>query len=153
MDDSFFDLSGSNARALGLCFLIETNGIAMPDTTPTLTIVYDADCGFCTHMAESWANKTPSQTVHLIPGQSRPDYKAQMEAMNSWLVINETGEPQFRFDGILEIMRHIPSMQWLVPILCFYPCRLAGNIGYRFVSINRRLISRLFFRNAVCKWG
>ena len=116
-----------------------------------LTIVYDADCGFCSYMAESWARKIPGNSVALVTGQSRPEYKAQMEAMNSWLVINATGIPQFRFDGILEVMRHSPQMQWMVPVLGFYPCRLIGNLGYRLVSVNRRLISKLFFKNAVCK--
>lgn len=108
-----------------------------------LKIFYDGDCGFCKKTAFLlrsffWLDFVPTQTA-----QSDPKIFQAMQARNSWVVVDGTGQQRFSFAALCYVLRQsfwgapwgylggLPGVRWL------------GEKTYAWVANHRGLSSWL----------
>src|SRR4030095_10626483 len=115
-----------------------------------LKIYYDADCGFC--------KKTVLllKTFFLLPetplraAQEEPSILADMQAKNSWVVVDAQGGRHFKFDAFLSICRQSPLFWPLASFLSLSPIARWGEKVYEGIASHRKegadLLSWLIYR-------
>ncbi len=113
--------------------------------TAKLTVLYDADCGICTHTARVLARLDSRrrlrleslQTAHLTNLPPRTDLEDALHAVDGhgrWSVGAAAG---------VEIARRVPLL-WPISVVARLPGAMPiYNVVYRVVADNRQHISRL----------
>ena len=111
-----------------------------------LTVLYDADCGICTHTARLLARLDTRRRLRLValqeanlPGQ--PPVEVLSEALH---VADTDGRWFVGGRAMVEITRRIPALR---PISLYARLPLADLVFetiYRAIATNRQQISRLF---------
>ena len=106
-------------------------------------IYYDADCGFCRKCA------CIVRTMLLLPrcrvrrAQTQAAITRQMEAENSWVIVDAKGVSHYRYDGFLTLLARSPLFGPLAKVLGWKPLFALGDWLYRFVSRRRPLAGRM----------
>jgi predicted DCC family thiol-disulfide oxidoreductase YuxK len=117
-----------------------------------LTVLYDADCGVCTHTARLMARLDSGRRLKLValqrahlPGQ--PPMDVLSEALH---VVDGEGRWSVGAAATLEIARRLPALRPLTSLASLPFAMAALDVGYRVVADNRHQISRLLGLQ-VCK--
>ena len=120
--------------------------------TTELTVLYDGDCGICTHTARLLARIDSRRRLRLVSLQvaALPGMPAHDELMGALHAVDSDGHWFVGAAAAVEIARHVPSLR---PISMIAKLPLAMpilNVLYRVVADNRRVLSRLL-RLDVCQ--
>ena len=107
-----------------------------------LTINYDADCGFCkkvVHLIRTFLilPKTP-----LLVCQDDPSIYADMQAQNSWVVVDWQGNRHFKWEAITYVVSLSPILWFLAPVLRSRPLMGVGTKFYETIASNRKFAGR-----------
>lgn len=108
------------------------------DERKGLTIYYDADCGFCKKVVHVLRTVLILPGTPLLTAQSDDSICADMEAHNSWVVVDWTQKRHFKFEAIAYICSISPIFHGLMPLLRLSPIMTAGNRFYETIANNRR---------------
>lgn len=108
----------------------------------SLTIYFDADCGFCKKSVYLLREFFLSPAVTIREGQSDPSILKDMEKNHSWVIVNGKGERFFRYDAYLEAMRQSPLCSWKVRFLGSKFVRFFGDRIYLWVSHHRSFMGK-----------
>jgi len=106
----------------------------------TVAIYYDQDCAFCKRSVELIVKYGRVRVSHVGPAQARPAVFLLMQARDSWVVENSSGEQFTTFQAGVEIARHSPILKWLVPLARPRFMQRFGEWTYRKVANNRSRI-------------
>jgi hypothetical protein len=104
-----------------------------------LRIYYDADCGFCkkiVHLIRTFLVLPPD--TPLLVAQDDPSIYADMEAYNSWVVVDWQGERHFKWEGIAYVCSISPLLHPIAPLLRRAPVMRVGTRFYETIATNRR---------------
>jgi predicted DCC family thiol-disulfide oxidoreductase YuxK len=102
-----------------------------------LRIYYDGECGFCKKMASLIRTFLLLPGTPPIPAQDDPEIFAQMQAQNSWVVVDPYGYKHFKFEAIAYVCRLSPLFGFLTPILKWRPVMSLGTKAYEIIASNR----------------
>jgi predicted DCC family thiol-disulfide oxidoreductase YuxK len=104
----------------------------------TLTIYYDADCGFCTKTMWLIARKFwLPKGVQILQAQSDEKINEEMEREDSFIVITSDGVHHYRADALRHIIKTSPIFFWS-SVIFYIPGVLAlANYAYKYVARNR----------------
>ncbi len=117
-----------------------------------LTVLYDADCGICTHTARLLARLDSRRQLKLVPLQSanlpgQPSFDALTDALHA---VDATGRWTVGAAATLEIARRLPVLRRFTPLARLPFAMAALDLGYRVVADHRQQLSRLLGLQ-VCK--
>lgn len=103
-----------------------------------LRIYYDADCGFCkkvVHLIRTFLilPKTP-----LLLAQDDLSIYADMQAKNSWVIVDWQENRHFKWEAIAYVCSLSPVFGPLAPILRWKPLMVVGTKLYETIASNRR---------------
>lgn len=104
-----------------------------------LQINYDADCGFCkkvVHLLRTFL-LLPSHTP-LLKAQDDPSIYADMQAYNSWVVVDWQGNRYFKWEAIAYLVSLSPVFHPFAALLRLKPVMAIGNRVYETIANNRR---------------
>jgi predicted DCC family thiol-disulfide oxidoreductase YuxK len=106
-----------------------------------IKIYYDGDCGFCKKMARviSTLFAIPEESVRVA--QSDPAIYEHMQTHNSWVLVDPQGSRHIAFNAFAVLLRTVPILGWLSPLINWRPFAGGGNRGYRYIADNRGLFS------------
>ncbi len=104
-----------------------------------LTINYDRDCGFCKKMVLFLRTLLVLPKTQMRVCQDDPSILADMEANNSWVVVDWQGNRRFKWDAIAYIVSLSPVFKLLAPILRLPPLMVVGTKIYETIASNRKM--------------
>lgn len=104
-----------------------------------LTINYDRDCGFCKKMVLFLRTFLILPKTQMRVCQDDPSILADMEANNSWVVVDWQGNRRFKWNAIAYIVSLSPVFKPLAPILRLPPLMAVGTKVYETIASNRRM--------------
>lgn len=107
-----------------------------------LKIYYDGGCGFCRKMTRVLRTLLLIPETPLIEAQSDPGILQQMEARNSWVVVDHQGGQHYKFWGVITIVKYSPLFAPLAPVLAWAPVRHYGRRFYEWVASHRQQASQ-----------
>lgn len=108
-----------------------------------LKIYYDAECGFCKKVVHLFRTFLILPGTPLLLAQSDPSIFADMEAYNSWVIVDWQGNRQFKFEAIIYVFSLSPLAWPLVPLMQRKPVVAVGTKFYETIATNRRAAGRL----------
>jgi hypothetical protein len=103
-----------------------------------LKIYYDAECGFCKKVVHL------IRTFLILPGtpltiaQDDESIYADMQAYNSWVVVDWQENRRFKWEGIAYVVSLSPILFFLAPVLRFPPLMAIGTKIYEAIATNRK---------------
>lgn len=103
-----------------------------------LTIYYDADCGFCKKVVHVLRTLLILPETPLLTAQSDASICKDMEANNSWVVVDWQKQRHFKFEAIAYICSLSPVFWVLAPALRLRPVMAAGTRFYEAIASNRK---------------
>ena len=114
--------------------------------TPAATLLYDADCGFCTRAAGAIARLDHRGRVTLAPivsaaGDLLLGDLPTAERLGSWHLVAEAGQRTSAGAAVGPLCRLLPALAWLAPLVEAIPGPV--DRAYRLVARNRGALSRL----------
>ncbi len=103
-----------------------------------LRIYYDAECGFCkkvVHLIRTFAilPKTP-----LLLAQDDPSIFADMQAQNSWVVVDWQENRHFKWEALAYVISLSPVFGILASVMRWNPVMSVGTKFYQTIASNRR---------------
>jgi predicted DCC family thiol-disulfide oxidoreductase YuxK len=110
-----------------------------------LTVLYDADCGICTHTARALAALDSRHRLNLVALQAAnlPDVPPRAVLSQALHSVDETGSWSVGADAMIEIARRVPLL-WPLSVLARLPLAMpVVDVGYRAVAENRQRLSQL----------
>lgn len=108
-----------------------------------LQIYYDAECGFCKKVVHLFRTFLILPGTPLLLAQSDPSIFADMEAYNSWVIVDWQGNRHFKFEAIIYVFSLSPLTWPLVPLLQSKPVTAVGTKFYETIATNRKAAGRL----------
>ena len=114
--------------------------------TPAATLLYDADCGFCTRAALAVARLDRRGRLALAPigspvGELLLGDLPEAERLKSWHLVAATGQRTSAGAAVGPLCRLLPALAWLAPALEAFPGPV--DSAYRLVARHRGALSRL----------
>jgi predicted DCC family thiol-disulfide oxidoreductase YuxK len=103
-----------------------------------LRIYYDADCGFCKKVVHLLRTLLILPGTPLLMAQDDPEIHADMQAYNSWVIVDWQEKRRFKFEGIIYVVSLSPLLHWLAPLLAWKPMLIAGTRFYETIATNRK---------------
>jgi predicted DCC family thiol-disulfide oxidoreductase YuxK len=120
--------------------------------TTSLTVLYDSDCGICTHTARVLARVDSRRQLRLVAAQQAdlPGAPPIDELLRSLHAVDGAGQWFVGGRASVEIARRVPIL-WPITLFARLPFALRVlDLGYRAVADHRQTLSRLLGLNA-CK--
>ncbi len=108
-----------------------------------LRIYYDANCGFCKKSLRLIKTFFLLPETRTIAAQSDAAINQDMAKQNSWVVIDSKGNKHYKFDAWIELVRVLPLLWPIAPILQFGWIKSFGTWVYDRVADNRGWLSGL----------
>ena len=113
--------------------------------TDELTVLYDADCGICTHTARALARLDSRKLLRLVPLQKAtfPGIPPRDVLLDALHAVDANGHWSVGAEAAVEIARRVP---WLWPVSAVARLPLAMSVLralYRAVADNRQRLSGL----------
>lgn len=102
-----------------------------------LQIYYDGDCGFCKKVVHLIRTFLILPGTPLLLAQDDPAIFADMEAENSWVIVDWQGNRHFKFEALTYVYSLFPLFQPLTPVLKWGPVMWVGTKFYETVASNR----------------
>jgi len=117
-----------------------------------LTVLYDADCGICTHTARLLVRLDSRRQLNLVPLQSanlpgQPSFDALSDALHA---VDTRGRWTVGAAATLEIARRLRMLRPLTSLARLPFAMAALDVGYRTVADHRQQLSRVLGLQ-VCK--
>ena len=114
--------------------------------TPAATLLYDADCGFCTRAALAVARLDRLGRLALAPigsavGELLLGDLTEAERLASWHLVAASGRRTSAGAAVGPLCRLLPALAWLAPVVEAFPGPV--DRAYRLVARHRGLLSRL----------
>ncbi|NER84518.1 MAG: DUF393 domain-containing protein [Leptolyngbya sp. SIO1D8] len=103
-----------------------------------LTIYYDVDCGFCKKVVHVLRTLLILPGTPLLTAQSDDSICADMEAYNSWVVVDWQQKRHYKFEAIAYICGLSPGLNAISPLLRWAPVMAAGTRFYEMIANNRK---------------
>ena len=122
--------------------------------TSQLTVLYDADCGICTHTARVLARVDKRRGLRLVALQTAtiPGLPPREELVRSLHAVDSEGRWFVGAAAAVEAARRVPLL-WPVSVFADLPLAMPVlNALYQAIADNRRSLSRLF-RLEACRVG
>lgn len=122
--------------------------------TEPVTIIYDGDCGFCQWSAERLGKRFPENSYRMVARQRAMnlgiDPLMLEEGRAKVLLLTPEGK---MLSGHIAVMKVMEVTGWgsFARLLVKPPFGWILRAGYRLVAQNRQLISKVFFKNQVCR--
>jgi hypothetical protein len=116
------------------------NRLATPERQG-LQIYYDADCGFCKKVVYLFRTFLILPGTPLLQAQADPDIYADMQAYNSWVIVDWQGNRHYKFEAIAYVFSLSPLFRVLVPLLIWKPMMSMGKHFYEIIASNRKVAS------------
>ena len=107
-----------------------------------LKIYYDADCGFCKKVVYLIRTFLILPGTPLLMAQDDPSICADMEAKNSWVVVDWQDNRHFKFEAIAYVCSLSPLFGPLAPILRLGPVMSVGTKFYETIASNRKIAGK-----------
>ncbi|MBD2102747.1 DUF393 domain-containing protein [Leptolyngbya sp. FACHB-261] len=107
-----------------------------------LKIYYDGDCGFCKKVVHLLRTFLILPETPLEIAQSDPSIEADMQAYNSWVVVDWQNHRHFKFEAIAYICSLSPLFAPLAHLLRWKPAMAAGTRFYETIAVNRKAAGR-----------
>ncbi len=104
-----------------------------------LTIYYDADCGFCKKVVHILRTFLILPKTPLLKAQEDESIYADMEANNSWVVLDWQGNRRFKWEALIYVISLSPVFKFLVPIMRIPVLFSLGTKFYETVATNRKM--------------
>jgi predicted DCC family thiol-disulfide oxidoreductase YuxK len=101
-------------------------------------IYYDGDCGFCKKLVLLIRCFFLLPETPLLPAQEDPNIFDQMQAQNSWVLVNREGQSHFKFEAFTYLCQLSPLLWPFTPLLRWKPIRGLGDRLYQQVAGHRR---------------
>ncbi|MFC5700479.1 thiol-disulfide oxidoreductase DCC family protein [Cohnella faecalis] len=128
---------------------------------PKLTLVYDGECNLCLAAVDKIKSMKVRANVTFVPLQALVNGKLQPwpgiadvpldELAGQMHVTDESGRRHSGSDGVLLLLRHVPSLAWLGVLGNIPGLRGISRLAYRIVARNRyRLFGRASCSDGVC---
>jgi predicted DCC family thiol-disulfide oxidoreductase YuxK len=113
--------------------------------TGDLTVLYDGDCGVCTHVARGLARLDSRGRLQLVSLQvaELPDMPPRDELLGALHALDVGGRWSVGAAAAVEIARRIPLL-WPISVAARLPLAMSIlDVFYRSVADNRQRLSRL----------
>lgn len=104
-----------------------------------LRINYDRDCGFCKKVVHILRTLLILPKTPLLQCQDDPSILADMEANNSWVVVDWQGNRRFKWEAITYVVSLSPVFKPLAPLLRLPPLMVVGTKFYEAIASNRKM--------------
>lgn len=117
-------------------------------TPARLTLLYDADCGFCARSASFIvARLAPPGAIEPQPiGSPRGDellgHLSAERRGGSWHLVAADGRRWSAGAAFVPLLQELPRLRWLAPVVAALPEPVV-EAGYRLVARHRATLSRL----------
>lgn len=108
-----------------------------------LRIYYDADCGFCKKVVHLIRTVLILPRTPLRMAQEDASICADMEAQNSWVVVDWQENRHFKFEAIAYVVSLSPLFGFLARVLRWRPVMAVGTRFYETIASNRRTAGML----------
>lgn len=110
------------------------------------TLLYDADCGFCTRAARAIARLDRGGQLTLAPivsaaGNLLLGDLPEAERLDSWHLVEASGRRSSADTAVGPLCRLLPPLAWLAPLVEAIPGPV--DRAYRLIARNRGTLSRL----------
>lgn len=103
-------------------------------------VYYDAGCGFCRKLSYLIRTFLALPALALREAQSDPAIHAEMEAHNTWILVDPKGRHYHKVDGWLQLVR-ISPLRFVLGWMAWRPIAAIGAATYYVISHNRRWFS------------
>lgn len=116
------------------------------------TVLYDGDCGICTHTARVLARLDSRGRLRLVSLQEAalPGMPQSDELLDALHAVDADGNWFVGAAAAVELTRHVPLL-WPISVIARLPSAMPiMNVLYRAIADNRQTLSRLL-RLDVCK--
>ncbi len=110
-----------------------------------LAIWYDGGCSFCRRTVLTIRTFLLLPETPIRPAQEDAEIQAEMEARNSWVVVDYQGRRRHRFDALAYVLRCSPLAWPAGAVLGWAPLRAIGNAIYDVVARNRGAAARFIW--------
>lgn len=107
-----------------------------------LKIYYDAECGFCKKVVHLFRTFLILPGTPLLLAQEEPTIFVDMQAYNSWVIVDWQGNRHFKFEALAYVIKLSPLFWSLVPVMTWNPVMSVGTKFYETIAINRRAASK-----------
>lgn len=117
-------------------------------TKQKLTMLYDGDCGFCTHFVEKWRERTGERIIYKPYQEGIKEFPQvkEEEARGAVQLILPDGAILSGAHAVFKALDEIERYRILHSLYDrFSVFALASEFGYQLVAHHRMVISRLFF--------
>ena len=110
-------------------------------------VYYDGECCFCRISVKVLRGGLflPSRAVRFEPAQANQEAMQKMKTTNSWLMWNGRAWLT-RWDVFVYMVSLSPVWFFMAGLLKKAPVRFLGGKFYGFISLNRRLLSKILKR-------
>lgn len=112
----------------------------------SVTIYYDADCGFCRKMAFVLREMRLGGFGQVKPSTADAAILELMTTESSWVVVTGDGERHLRFDAMVTLFEASPFTGWLARRLPLRRLTPIGDPVYNFVAKRRNFFGRFTAR-------
>jgi predicted DCC family thiol-disulfide oxidoreductase YuxK len=103
-----------------------------------LKIYYDAECGFCKKSVHFIRTFLILPGIPLLRAQDDESIYVDMEAKNSWVVVDWQEKRRFKWEAIAYVVSLSPILFFLAPVLRLPPLMAIGTKFYETIATNRR---------------
>jgi len=128
---------------------------------PRLKVVYDSECNLCMATVEKLGNMKVKAELTFVPlqqlisGEARPwpgiEDVSPEELAAQLHVTDEKGNRYSGADGVLELLRHVPSLAWLAAAGRLPGLRGISRLAYRVIARHRyQLFGRADCSDGTC---
>lgn len=103
-----------------------------------LRIYYDAECGFCKKVVHLIRTFLILPGTPLLLAQDDAAIYADMQAHNSWVIVDWQANRHFKWEAIAYVCHLSPLFRPLAPILKLKPVMSVGTKFYETIASNRK---------------
>ena len=107
-----------------------------------VAIYYDEPCGFCRKVCLILRMFLLLPETPVLPAQNFPEIHREMQAQNSWVVVDHDGSRHVRWDAIVLVFRRSVLFGAVGALLSLRPLRALGEQLYELIARNRAALSR-----------
>ena len=128
----------------------------MRAATPPITMLFDADCGLCTHAAAWAVRRTGARGIRAIALQQVPEHAELATATGgrdlaaSLHVVDAAGSVRTGAAAVLAVARQVPRWRHIAALADNGVGRALLEPAYRAVAANRTRVGRLLGVDQAC---
>lgn len=113
------------------------------DKSDSIEVFYDGDCSFCKKILKILIVFLHLPKLKVSKAQDKEEALQVMNKENSWIVQDSEGSQKYRFGALAWLISNSPHLFWLGYLLSAPTILGIGNIFYKWIANNRRLMGSL----------